>query len=169
MVDDTIVRTVLFLCVFNATRSIMAEALLNQLGSARFRAVSAGDRASGSVHPLTLECLAAHEVPIDGLHSKTWERYIGLGAPRIDLIITVCDDSKEDVSRQWQQKPFPMKAHWDTANPAAVRGTQEELRRAFESTFELLKRRIEALLQLPLDDLERDAQWHEIMRIGAIR
>ena len=159
-------RTVLFMCVFNATRTIMAEALLNHLGGGRFRAFSAGEYSSSSVHPLTLECLAAQGIPTQGLRSKTWSQYIGLGAPRIDFIITVCDDSKEDMSRQWRYEPI--KAHWDTANPASVRGTDEDVRRAFESTLELLRRRIEAFLQLPLDGLDRTAQWREIMRVGEI-
>jgi arsenate reductase len=159
-------RTVLFICVYNATRSIMAEALLNHLGSGRFRAFSAGEHASGTVHPLTFECLAAHGIPTPGLHSKTWWRYIGLGAPPIDLIITVCDDSKEDMSQPWRHTP--VKAHWNTANPAAVRGTDEEIRRAFDYTLDVLRRRVEAFLQLPLDSLDRTALWSEIMRVGEI-
>jgi arsenate reductase (thioredoxin) len=159
-------RTVLFVCVYNATRSIMAEALLNHLGAGRFRAFSAGEHASGSVHPLTFECLAAHGIPTPGLHSKTWWRYIGLGAPPIDLIITVCDDSKEDMSQPWRHTP--VKVHWGTANPAAVRGTDEEIRRAFDYTFDVLRRRIEAFLRLPLDGLDRTALWSEIMRVGEI-
>jgi arsenate reductase (thioredoxin) len=166
MTEKGIERTVLFLCVFNATRSIMAEALLNHLGRGRFRASSAGEFPSGQVHPLTLECLAAHAIPTEGLHSKTWERSIGLGAPRIDFIITVCSDSKEDMSRRCGQPPLPIKAHWDTANPIGVGDPDEIARRKFEDTFERLKRRVEALLQLPLDTLDRETQWREIMRIG---
>jgi len=161
------VRTVLFMCVVNATRTIMAEALLNHLGGGRFRAFSAGEYASGAVHPLTLECLEAHGIPIQGLHSKTWSRYVGLGAPQIDFIITVCDDSKEDMRRQWRQEPI--KAHWDTANPAAALGKEEDMRLAFEYTFDLLKRRIEAFLQLPLGDCDPAAQWGAIMSVGEIR
>lgn len=160
-------RTVLFMCLFNATRSIIAEALLNHLGSGRFRAFSAGEYTSGSVHPLTLECLAAHGIPMQGLRSKTWSQHVGLGAPPINFIITVCDDSQEDMSQPWRHEPI--KAHWDTANPAVVRGSDEEVRRAFESTLALLRRRIEAFLQLPLDTLDRTAQRREIMRVGEIR
>ena len=159
-------RTVLFVCAYNATRSIMAEALLNHLGRGRFRALSAGENTSGAVHPLTFECLAAHGIPTPGLHSKTWWRYIGLGAPPIDLIITVCDDSKEDMSQQWCHAP--LKAHWGTTNPAALRGTDEEIRCAFKSTFDVLRRRVEAFVQLPLDSLNRTAQWSEVMRVGEI-
>ena len=71
------------------------------------------------------------------------------------------------MSQQWRHAP--VKAHWDTANPAAVRGTDEEVRCAFEYTFDVLRRRTEALLQLPLDSLNRTAQWSEIMRVGEIR
>lgn len=87
---------VLFLCTYNATRSIMAEALLNHLGNGRMRACSAGDRIVRELHPLTLDCLARHGVPSAGLHSKSWELFFGLGAPPLDYIITVCDDSRAD-------------------------------------------------------------------------
>jgi arsenate reductase len=163
-----IVRSVLFICVFNATRSIMAEALLNHLGGGRFRAFSTGESSFGPVHPLTLECLAAHGISTTGLHSKTWERYFGLGAPGIDLIITVCRNSQEEMSRHSRRWPFPIKAHWDTADPIVMGDSEEQTRRALDDTFGLLKRRIKALVQLPLDGLERTAQWEAIMAIGQI-
>ncbi len=69
-------RTVLFICVYNTTRSIMAEALLNHLGGGRFHAFSAGEHAAGTVHPMTFECLAAHGIPTQGLHQQDLgERY----------------------------------------------------------------------------------------------
>ena len=162
-------RHVLFLCVFNATRSIMAEALLNHLGKGRFRALSAGDYPSRHIHPLTLECLAAHDIPIAGLHSKTWEMFIGLGAPRIDYIITVCDDSREKPHRGWLADAMPLKIHWDTANPAMVQGSAEQIRFAFEDCYQRLARRIEALIALPLEGMDRPTQWQELPRLGEIR
>jgi arsenate reductase len=162
-------RHVLFLCVFNATRSIMAEALLNHLGKGKFRAHSAGDYRARQIHPLTLECLAAHGIPPEGLHSKTWELFIGLGAPRIDYIITVCDDSQEKPHDKWPPFTMPVKVHWNTANPASVQGSPEQIRSAFEAVYQRLARRIEALVALPLDGMDRSVQWQEISRFDEIR
>ena len=67
-------KTVLFLCVYNASRSIMAEAILNKLGGDRFQAFSAGERAIGAVNPLTLQTLTGHGIPTEGLRSKSWAR-----------------------------------------------------------------------------------------------
>ncbi len=161
-------HNVLFLCVFNATRSIMAEALLNHLGQDKFRAHSAGDYPARQIHPFTLECLDHHGVPIEGLYSKTWERFIGFGAPRIDFIITVCDDSLEKTHRWWLPAAMPVKVHWSTANPAIVEGPPEKIYAAFEDTYQLLVRRIEALVALPLEDMDRPTQWQAISRLGEV-
>ena len=74
-------RTVLFTCVFNETRSIVAEALVNHLGAGRFRAFGAGENASASVHPVTIDCLSAHGIATVGLYTKTWRQYARHGAP----------------------------------------------------------------------------------------
>ena len=105
-------KTVFFLCVYNASRSIMAEAILNHVGRGRFKALSAGERAIGEVHPLTLRTLAAHEIPTEGLRSKNWAQFFGLAAPRFDYMITVCDDSLDETATRDSSQP--VKAHWST-------------------------------------------------------
>jgi arsenate reductase len=155
---------VLFLCTYNATRSIMAEAILNHLGKGRMRAYSAGDRIVPDLHPLTLDCLERHGIPAAGLHSKRWEFFFGLGAPRLDYIITVCDDSRSDL--QWHADCGPVRAHWDTPNPGLVKGSEFEERAAFDAVFESLRQRIEALLAIPLARMTEAEQREAIMHIG---
>jgi arsenate reductase (thioredoxin) len=155
---------VLFLCTFNATRSIMAEALLNHLGNGRMCACSAGDRIVRELHPFTLDCLGRHGVPTAGLHSKSWELFFGLGAPPLDYVITVCDDSREDL--QWHADRYPIRAHWDTPNPSLAKGADAEKRAAFDAVFKSLLQRIEALLALPVARMSPSEQREAIMRIG---
>ena len=145
----------------------MAEVLLNRLGEGRFHAFSAGSQPKGEPHPMALEVLHQHGLPTGGLRSKSWHEFAGADAPPIDLIITVCDNAAGETCPVWPGRPIT--AHWGLPDPAAVEGTEEEKRRAFMDTAVTLKRRIEFMLSLPMDKLERMAIQHEVREIGTRR
>lgn len=84
---------VLFLCTGNSARSIMAEACLNQLGTGRFKAFSAGSKPVGRVHPQTLQLLERNHYPTAGLRSKNWDEFATADAPVMDFVFTVCDQA----------------------------------------------------------------------------
>lgn len=144
---------VLFLCTGNSARSIMAEVMLNYLGRGRFEAFSAGSQPSGKVNPWTLETLRAVGMPTDGLRSKSWDEFARPGAPAFDFIITVCDNAAKETCPIWSGKPTT--AHWGVPDPAAVEGSEEQKRAAFRSAMNSLRRRIELLVALPLEKLDR--------------
>lgn len=156
--------SVLFLCTFNASRSIMAEAILNHLSNGRFCAMSAGDQAVGQIHPMALAILREHGVPTTTLKSKSWARFFGLAAPRLDLIIVVCDDSHEEMALPSAQQPI--KAFWPTPNPATGSDNDAEVRAAFEALYVSLESRIRRLLELPMRELTRALLWQQLMEIG---
>jgi protein-tyrosine-phosphatase len=157
-------KTVLFLCVYNASRSIMAEAILNQIGKDRFRAFSAGERAIGAVHPLTLQTLADNGIPVAGLRSKSWAHFFGLGAPKLDYLITVCDETLEEMGGH--DPTAPVEARWPTANPLLGGRTEAEHREALARTYRLLRARVEALVVLPLESMDRGTTRKELAAIG---
>ena len=155
---------VLFLCTGNSARSIMAEAILNHRGRPAFNAYSAGSHPAGKVRPEALRQLDLAHITTEGLRSKSWDEFSEPGAPELHFVFTVCDNAAKEVCPVWPGQP--MTAHWGLSDPAAVRGTVEEIQRAFRDAFFLLDRRIGLFLSLPLATLDRMALKKELRNIG---
>ena len=145
---------VLFLCTGNSARSILAEAYLNAAGKGRFVAYSAGSHPAGKVNPFALELLQSHGIPTAGLRSKSWSEFAAATDPRLDVILTVCDNAAGEVCPVWPGKPIS--AHWGVADPAAVPGGDDDKRRAFTAAFIALKARIDRLLAEPAGKINRE-------------
>lgn len=144
---------VLFLCTGNSARSILAEAYLNLAGKGRFQAYSAGSKPGGRVNPFALELLQKNRIPVDGLRSKSWDEFAVPGAPQMDIVVTVCDSAAAEACPYWPGQP--MTAHWGVPDPAAVEGSDDDKRRAFLTAYSTLSSRINLLLSLSLDKLDR--------------
>lgn len=155
---------VLFLCTGNSARSIMAEAILNHKGKGAFTAYSAGSHPSGQPRPEALKQLESAGLSTTGLRSKSWDEFAGPAAPKLDFVFTVCDNAAREQCPWWPGQP--MTAHWGVADPATVKGSAEEIDRAFRDAFSILDRRIGLFLSLPLATLERMAIQKEIEDIG---
>lgn len=146
---------VLFLCTHNSARSILAEALLNAMAGGRFKAWSAGSspRDNQQPHPLGLQVLQKAGVSTEGLRSKSWDEFAAPGAPTMDLIITVCDNAAGEVCPIWPGHPAT--AHWGFADPSEGDAPDSEKLEAFRQTLHLIKRRLDMLINLPADKLEK--------------
>ena len=157
---------VLFLCTGNSARSILAEALLNHLAGrdSRFRAYSAGSHPKGEVHPLAIETLQRHQIPIDGLRSKHWDEFARPDAPHFDFVITVCDRAAAEVCPLWPG--HPMTTHWGLEDPAAVEGTLEDRTRAFNATFRALDARLRLFMSLRVEALDAPTLKRQLDDIG---
>ena len=160
------VFNVLFLCTGNSARSIMAEALLNSLGKGRFRAYSAGSQPGGHVNPFALEKIKVLGYSAESLRSKSWDEFASPEAPQMDFIITVCDNAAGEVCPIWPG--HPISAHWGFQDPAAIQGTDEEKRQAFEQVFRQISSRIHVFISLPLAALDKIAIHREMQDSGAI-
>jgi arsenate reductase (thioredoxin) len=158
------VYNVLFLCTGNSARSILAEVYLNSAGRGRFRAFSAGSQPTGKVNPLALDLLNKNRLDTSALRSKSWDEFAKPGAPEIDLIFTVCDNAAGETCPVWPGKPIT--AHWGVEDPAAVTGSEQEKRKAFVKAFNELSTRINLLLALPLEKLDRHALKTRLDDIG---
>jgi arsenate reductase len=158
------VINVLFLCTGNSARSIMAEMYLNHAGRGRFRAFSAGSYPKGAVHPLSLDTLRAADVSIGDARSKSWDEFAKPDAPRMDLVITVCDNAAGEVCPFWPGTPS--KAHWSFPDPAAAEGSEAERRAAFARIFAHIRAAIDRLLALPTEALSAADLARRIAAIG---
>lgn len=161
------VMNVLFLCTGNSARSIMAEAIMNDLSinKGRFHGFSAGTRASGQVHPLAIKQLRNQHLSTDGLYSKSWEAFTGETAPVLDFVFTVCDNAAGEICPVWPGQPLT--AHWEIADPVSVEGSDIEKQRAFVEAFRQLRNRIELLTNLPMDKLDKLSLQKHLDEIGS--
>lgn len=155
---------VLFLCTGNSARSIIAEALINQLGRGRFQGLSAGSHPKGTVHPIALQLLQRMNFPTEGLRSKSWDEFAVPDAAPLDFVFTVCDNAAGEVCPYWPGQP--MTAHWGVPDPAAAEGSDAEKVLAFRDTFRMLDNRIKVFTSLPLASLDRIKLQEHLDAIG---
>ena len=149
----TKIRKVLFLCTGNSARSVMAECILNRLGSGRFQAYSAGSHPAGRINPYALELLDREDYETKELYSKGWEEFAGAEAPTMDFVFTVCDQAAGELCPVWPGQPIS--AHWGFPDPAAFEGSETETRAVFADVFGQIYDRISIFVGLPIDSIER--------------
>ena len=163
MIADPIAN-VLFLCTGNSARSILAEAILDHWSQGRFKGYSAGSYPKGQVHPKAIQLLGQLGLRTDGLRSKSWDEFAGPNAPRMDYIITVCDQAAGEVCPIWPGRPIS--AHWGLPDPAAATGTDADQMIAFREAFRILETRIRYFLTFRFKELDRDALQRMVRQAG---
>lgn len=135
-------RRVLFLCVHNAARSQIAEALLRHYASDRFEACSAGLQPT-EVHPLTIEVLRERGIATDGLYAKPIGHYMGKAT--VHVAIAVCDPDEDDCPRLY---PFALKnLNWTFEDPAVPRESPELQSEAFRRVRDQIEAKLQGWLR----------------------
>lgn len=134
-------QRILVLCTGNSCRSIMAEALINQLGQGEYQAFSAGSFPAVYVHPKSIDTLKRHGIDPGNPRSKSWDEFAD---QPFDLVITVCDQAAGESCPLFPRKP--KKLHWSTPDPGKAEGTDQEIEAAFDQAFFMLKDRIQDLM-----------------------
>jgi arsenate reductase len=137
---------------------------LNHRGKGRFTAYSAGSHPSGQPRPEALTQIESAGLSTSGLRSKSWDEFARPDAPTMNFVFTVCDNAANEQCPYWPGQP--MTAHWGIPDPAAVKGTPDEIARAFRDAFVVLDRRIGLFLCLPLATLDQLAIKREVDNIG---
>ena len=157
-------RNVLVLCTGNSARSILGEVLLNELGNGRVRAFSAGSKPAGAVNPGALRLLKHKGIDAAGLRSKGWNEFAAPGAPRIDIVITVCGNAAGEACPTFSGKA--VRAHWGLADPVGISVGEAAVDAAFVRTWGLLRQRVEAFLALPFETMPESELQRALECIG---
>ena len=124
--------------------------------------MSAGSKPTGQVHPRSLALLEREGISTEGLFSKSWDN-----VPAVpDIVITVCGDAAEETCPVYLNTD--LRVHWGVADPAKATGTEEEINAAFKRAYHILRKRIEALLALPLVELMQSKSPSLKRKVGNI-
>lgn len=145
---------ILVLCTGNSARSILGEVLINHLGQGRLRGFSAGSSPVGAVNPYAIELLRENGLLTDELRSKSWDEFTGPDAPDIHIVLTVCGNAAGETCPVWPGRPLTV--HWGIDDPAAVEGSNEDKVAAFRLAYDILEKRIGALLSMPFEDMDNE-------------
>lgn len=154
---------ILILCTHNSARSVLSEGMLNhwakELG-VDVRAYSAGSAPSGRINPLAIDVLQAVGIDASGYHSKSWDEFTGEAAPRMRLVITVCDSAAQETCPYWPGAPVQI--HWGYPDPSNAGSNEAEKRQAFEATRQAIGERMRRLVELPFNTLD-DVQLRKVL------
>ena len=144
---------VLILCTHNSARSVLSEGMLNhwaaKLGK-DLQAFSAGSAPSGRINPFAVKSLQNAGISTEGYYSKSWDEFALPDAPRMRIVITVCDSAAAEQCPYWPGSP--VKVHWGYPDPSNA--PEADKATAFDLTREAIGYRMLQLLQLPLEQMQ---------------
>ena len=152
---------ILFICTHNRCRSILAEAISNQLAGGELEARSAGSEPAGQVHPLSLSFLKQAGYSVENLKSQAIDDHQGW---QPDVVITVCDTAAREACPVWLGKA--VKVHWGLQDPSSVSGSDAQVADAFRETINILENRIRSLLKLNPGELDSGALECALHKLG---
>ena len=152
---------ILILCTGNSARSILLESIFNGLGKGRVKAYSAGSKPTGTVHPTALQLLESKGAPTKSLRSKSWDEFALPTAPKMDIVITVCSNARDETCPVWPGAP--LKAHWGIEDPATILKSPKA---AFEVAYAMLEARAKAWISLDFERMDQTERQYHLSRIG---
>ncbi|MGV3742879.1 MAG: arsenate reductase ArsC [Burkholderiaceae bacterium] len=154
------VKHVLFICMGNSARGLIAEALLNVRSKGLFHGHSAGVHPGGLINPFAAELIAQAGYPVERLRCKRWEEFTGPNASRLDYVICLCDQVQGIPQPEWPGNPIV--ATWDIEDPTSTTGSIDEKRQVFQRVSKQIEEHIDLFLMLPHESFDRDVLRQEL-------
>lgn len=136
---------ILYICTHNRCRSILSEAITNQLAGDILEAKSAGSQPAGEVHPLSIYYLNQQGFSTQGLTSQSWDDFADF-AP--DLVITVCDSAANETCPVYFGDS--VQVHWGLSDPSKIEGDTETQALAFMACIDEITTRVNQIKNIAL-------------------
>ncbi len=131
----------LVLCTGNSARSQMAEGFLRSF-DAELEVHSAGTQPAERVHPAAVQVMAEVGIDIGAARPESVAQFLG---QRFDFVITVCDHANQTCPVFTGE--VRRRVHIGFDDPAAVRGTEEEVLAAFRRVRDEIGERLRRFYQ----------------------
>jgi len=128
-------KEILFICTHNSARSQMAEAIVNALNGARYKAYSAGTEPT-SINPYVIKAMSEIGINISKQKAKSINEFQG---KRFEYVVTVCDKAKEACPFFPGEKGL----HKNFTDPSEFEGTDEEILQQVRQVRDEIKEWIE--------------------------
>ena len=110
-------KNILFVCTGNSARSIIAESIINNEYSNKFKAYSAGSNPSGKINEDVKKFLEKNKnYVLSNCSSKNFENFLDNGI-KMDHVVTVCNNANNEVCPIWPEKNQII--HWDIDDPVS--------------------------------------------------
>ena len=136
--SDTI--KVMFVCTGNSARSQMAEGFARHYGQGRVEAHSAGMEPS-RLNPYAVRVMREQGIDISGHQSKAFDWDL---ARQMDVVVTVCGHANESCP---VLPPEVKRLHWPLEDPAAAKGSDDEILTTFRQVRDQVESRVRELLR----------------------
>ena len=104
------------------------------------------------MNPFAAEIAKELGYPETQLRSKSWDEFGLPNAPKMDFIVTVCDNAAGEVCPFWPGNPVT--AHWGFPDPSQVQGSDLDKKAAFIEVKNGLLKRLDILASMPLEKLD---------------
>jgi arsenate reductase (thioredoxin) len=153
---------ILYICTHNRCRSILSEAITNQIAGDEIEAKSAGSQPAGEVHPLSLKYLAQTGYAINDLKSQSWDDFEDF---QPDVVVTVCDSAAGEACPLYLGNS--LKVHWGLSDPSKIEGDETQIEQAFLACIDEIAQRVQKLKCIAAQNLNKGALKQALAEIGA--
>ena len=135
-------KNILFVCTGNSARSIIAESIINNEYSNKFKAYSAGSNPTGKINEDVKRFLEINKnYDLFEYRSKNFEDFLSNNI-KIDYVVTVCNNANNEVCPIWPDKNQII--HWDIEDPVSklLNSNENEKNILINNTFNQINKNI---------------------------
>ena len=140
-------KNILFVCKGNSARSIIAESIINNEYSNKFKAYSAGSNPTGKINEnIKLYLTKIKNFNLENCSSKNFDIFLNKKF-NIDHVITVCNNANKEVCPVWPNNNQII--NWGIEDPVSKfqNSNEKQINEIISETYDIISKKIEILLE----------------------